>query len=85
MFFDSISLVSAAAAIFVLRYRAAKEGELPDLFRMRGYPYLPALFIVIYMAVNASVMISNPTAAGIGCLLFFAGLPLYWVVKRNVK
>lgn len=85
MFFDSISLVAAASAIFVLRAREKKAGTTSGIFKMRGYPYLPAIYIVVYMAVNVSVLASNPTAFGWGSALFAAGLPLYFVLKKVVK
>jgi len=33
MFFDSIALASAAAALFVLRHRAKKEGDPPGFIK----------------------------------------------------
>lgn len=70
MFFDSISLITASAAIFVLRHRAKKSGDPQGIFKMRGYPWLPAFFIVVYTLVNISVLISNPQASFIGFVLF---------------
>jgi APA family basic amino acid/polyamine antiporter len=87
MFFDSIGLMTAAASIFILRRRAAREGERPDIFRMKGYPMLPALFILLYLGVNISVFYANPMAAVSGFLLFVAGMPIYygiqWMQRRN--
>jgi APA family basic amino acid/polyamine antiporter len=85
MFFDSISLVTASAAIFVLRYRAKKSGEPTDIYKMKGYPWMPAIFIIVYSLVNISVMISNPTGSLIGFILFLSGWPLYIMLKRIVK
>ncbi len=81
MFFDSISLITAAAAIFILRNRAKKSGEPIDIYKMKGYPFLPAFYILIYMAVNISVLYANPTAATWGFILFISGLPLYYLIK----
>lgn len=81
MFFDSISLMAAAACIFVLRRRAAEDGEPKRIFKLRGYPVLPALYIVVYFAVNISVFYANPTAAISGFILFLAGFPLYYLIK----
>jgi len=81
MFFDSISLITAAAAIFVLRHRAKKEGEPKEIFKMKGYPYLPVFYILIYGAVNISVLIAKPEAAKYGALLFISGLPLFFVLR----
>ena len=82
MFFDSISLITGAAAIFILRHRAKKEGDPKGIFKIKGYPYLPALYILVYAAVNISVFYANPRAAGIGFLLFISGFPLYYIIRR---
>ncbi|MBK5280339.1 MAG: amino acid permease [Bacteroidia bacterium] len=84
MFFDSIALVSASAALFVLRYRAKKTGEPAGIYKMKGYPYLPAIFIIVYSLVNISILVSNPQASAIGFILFVSGLPLYWVLKKLI-
>ena len=81
MFFDSISFITAGAAIFILRYRAKKEGEPKDIFKIKGYPVLPALFILAYLAVNISVFYANQMAAISGFVLFILGFPLYYLVK----
>jgi len=85
MFFDSISLITASAAIFVLRYRAKKEGNPEGIYTMRGYPWMPALFIIIYTMVNISVLISSPQASLIGFVLFVSGFPLYLMLRRIIK
>lgn len=85
MFFDSISLITASAAIFVLRYRAKKQGNPEGIYKMRGYPWMPALFIVVYTLVNISVLISNPQASFIGFILFVSGLPLYLALRKLIQ
>jgi APA family basic amino acid/polyamine antiporter len=84
MFFDSIALASAAASLFVLRYRTKKDGEQEGIYKMKGYPWMPAIFIVVYSLVNVSVMVSNPQASVIGFLLFLSGLPLYFGLKKLI-
>jgi APA family basic amino acid/polyamine antiporter len=85
MFFDSISLIAAASAIFVLRHRSKKSGEAKDIYKIFGYPFLPILYILIYAAVNISVMITNPNASFIGFVLFISGLPLFLLIRRLIK
>ncbi len=89
MFFDSIGFMTAAASVFILRYRAAREGEDADVFKMKGYPVLPALFILVYLGVNISVFYANPMAAVSGAVLFVVGWPLYyfiqWVLRKGVR
>jgi basic amino acid/polyamine antiporter, APA family len=84
MFFDSIALVSASAALFVLRHRAKKNGEQAGIYKMKGYPYLPAVFIIVYSLVNISILVSNPQASLVGFILFVSGLPLYFLLKKLI-
>jgi basic amino acid/polyamine antiporter, APA family len=80
MFFDSIALASAAAAIFVLRRRA--KGQLNgDIYAMKWYPLLPIIFVLVYGSVNVSVLVNNPDAFKWGVILFVSGLPLFWLLK----
>lgn len=85
MFFDSISLITASAAIFVLRHRAKKTGEPEGIFKMKGYPWMPALFIIVYSLVNISVLISNPQASLIGFVLFLSGFPIYLGLRKIIQ
>lgn len=85
MFFDSISLVTASASIFILRHRAKKEGDKEGIYKMRGYPWMPILFIIFYSLVNISVLVSNPFASMIGFILFISGLPLYFGLRKLVS
>jgi basic amino acid/polyamine antiporter, APA family len=84
MFFDSIALVAASASLFVLRHRAKKNGEPEGIYKIKGYPWLPAIFIIVYSLVNLSILISNPLDSAIGFVLFVSGFPLYWVLKKLV-
>lgn len=85
MFFDSISLITASAAIFVLRHRANKQGDPAGIYKMFGYPWMPALFILVYSLVNISVLVSNPQASLIGFLLFLSGYPLYRILVKLIN
>ncbi|MEY4930028.1 MAG: hypothetical protein RI909_752 [Bacteroidota bacterium] len=85
MFFDSISLITASAAIFVLRHRAKKTGDPEGIFKMKGYPWMPALFILVYSLVNISVLISNPQASLIGFVLFLSGFPIYLGLRKIIQ
>jgi basic amino acid/polyamine antiporter, APA family len=85
MFFDSISLSMAVGSVFVLRYRAKRQGEPEGIYKMAGYPLLPILFIVVYTGVNVSVLIHNPSAATAGLILFLSGWPLYYLLRKLIK
>ncbi|MBI3135759.1 MAG: amino acid permease [Bacteroidetes bacterium] len=85
MFFDSIGFITAASAIFILRYRAKKSGDPDGIFKMKGYPYLPILFVLAYATVSIVVLVAKPHVAFWGVLLFLSGLPLFYLVRFLVK
>ncbi|MBK6527663.1 MAG: APC family permease [Crocinitomicaceae bacterium] len=85
MFFDSIGFITAASAIFILRYRAKKSGDPEGIFKMRGYPYLPILFVLAYASVSTVVLVANPQVAIWGVGLFISGLPLFYLIRYLVK
>jgi APA family basic amino acid/polyamine antiporter len=64
-----------AAGLFVLRRRR----EYHPMFLTRGYPAVPALFIVASLGIAFNQCVANPrgSAAGLGLLLL--GLPVYFV------
>lgn len=83
MFFDSISLITAAAAIFILRKR--KVGEDQPIFRLKGYPYLPIIYMVVYTGVMVSVLLKDWRAFLIGAGLFLLGYPLFYGIRRLIR
>lgn len=86
MFFDSISLITAAGAIFILRWRAKRSKELESsIYKIKFYPFLPIFYILIYTLVNISVFISNKEAFGIGAVLFISGYPIFYLIRRIIS
>jgi len=70
----------AAASIFIYRKR------FPDLFRpyrVPGYPFTPALFIVAALALVMNTMATQPTRAVIGLGIVFLGAPAYLLWRRS--
>jgi APA family basic amino acid/polyamine antiporter len=62
----------AAAALFVLRPRAPGSP-----FRVPGYPYTSALFILLIVVVLVLVAVNRPLQAGSGIVLLLLGLPAH--------
>jgi APA family basic amino acid/polyamine antiporter len=62
----------AAAALFVVRRRAPASP-----FRVPGYPYAPALFILLIVVVLGLVAVNRPLQAGAGFVLLLLGLPAH--------
>ncbi len=85
MFFDSISLIAAASAIFILRKRKTGESTKLQIYKLPYYPWFPIIYIAIYTAVNVSVLIANPLAFIYGAMLFVLGYPLFYFLKRLVS
>jgi APA family basic amino acid/polyamine antiporter len=80
-----------AYAIFIFR----KKLPLADRpYRIKGYPYLPIIFIVftaLYIVVTFYNDISGYRAGTspiinsvFGLLLTFIGIPFYWYFKRQI-
>ncbi|MFM7080161.1 MAG: APC family permease, partial [Bacteroidota bacterium] len=85
MFFDSISILAAAAAIFIMRKRDKDSGAVVSGYRVWGYPWLPAVFILVYGAVSFSVMYADPRIYAVGMALFILGYPLYHLMRRTLE
>jgi len=80
-FGDWIFFGLTAACVFVYRRREARAGVDPRVtFRVPGYPYTVALFVLVAAFVVFSAISSNPGNAAIGAGLIALGVPafLYW-------
>ena len=82
LFIDSISLASAAAAIFILRRKS--QSDYSD-FKMKLYPIVPILFIVTLLFVTYNTILDNSTTALYGFLIFIGGLPLYYLMRKVIS
>lgn len=79
MFIDSSSLIFAGATIFILR-RRMKNTEY-DGFKMKLFPVIPVLFILVLLVVCISDFKANPVAVLASLGVFVAGWPLYHLLK----
>jgi len=87
VFGDWIFFGLIVATIFAYRRRDAATGTAPKVFRMPGYPVLPALFVTIAAYVVVSAIWSNPRNALLGALLIALGVPafLFWRRRSRVE
>jgi APA family basic amino acid/polyamine antiporter len=83
MFTDALSLAVGASCLFVLRRRAPGDRE-DGIFRMPGYPWLPALFVLAVLGVAAHIAVRQTPTALAGCAVAAAGVPLYAVLRRSL-
>jgi APA family basic amino acid/polyamine antiporter len=72
-----LSYTLTVIGLFVLRWK------LPDAqrpYRCTGYPWLPAIYVIIAAAWTINTIITRPKVSLIGMLIMLAGVPfyLYW-------
>ncbi len=78
LFIDSISLASAAGAIFILRKKSKADYKG---FKMKGFPVVPLLFMVTLLFVTYNTINSDRESSFYGFLIFIGGLPLYFLMQ----
>lgn len=69
-----VATIADTTALYVLR---AKNPTAPRPYRARGYPWLPALYLLANVGIALSMLMAKPTEclASLGVLL--AGVPFY--------
>jgi basic amino acid/polyamine antiporter, APA family len=66
----------------VIRLRI-KQPDAPRPYRCLGYPFTPALYLLICLAFLVYVIIGDLLPTGIGLLLILSGIPFYAVWRRR--
>ncbi len=81
MFTTMIFYVATVLGIFVLR---RKRPEAPRPYRAFGYPFLPALYVVLAAWVAAALLIHEDKRGSslIGLGIVAAGIPVYFLLRR---
>ncbi len=84
-FGDWIFFGLTVAGLFIYRARDETAGGKPPpgAFRVPGYPWTPALFVVAALYVVASSILANPRNALIGAGLLALGVPVYVLSVRR--
>lgn len=86
VFADWIFFGGTVAALFVWRSRSKGTTEPPNgPYRSPLYPFLPAFFVLVAIAVVASVIIEAPARAAAGALLIATGVPVFLYYSRKRK
>jgi APA family basic amino acid/polyamine antiporter len=71
----------AVVALFVLRRRMP---DAPRPFRAWGYPVAPAIYALASFAILVNGLYRGPSATGAGALIIAAGLPVYFLFKKQI-
>lgn len=77
---DLILYALMVGAVIVMR-RKAPEIERP--YRTFGYPIVPLIYLVIAGLFVIDLAILAPSTSGIGYLLVFTGIPIYFLWRRR--
>ena len=82
MFVQVLSYGLAVAGLFVLR---RKRPEIPRSYRCTGYPWLPAIYVLISGAWTLNMIVTRPTQALAGTIIVLLGVPGYLYWKRSSR
>ncbi len=82
MFMQVVSYAATVAGLFVLR---RTRPDVPRPYRCTGYPYLPALYVVICAAWALNSVFTRPKETLIGIGIAFLGAPFYYLWRRQGK
>ncbi len=86
VFADWIFFGLAAGAVFAFRKKYPLSERPEGTFRTPGYPFVPAMFVLVAIWIVISVIWSNPVRSFTGIILLATGVPafLYWSRGRKV-
>jgi APA family basic amino acid/polyamine antiporter len=72
----------ALGAVALLRLRATAP-DLPRPYRLWGYPWTALLFVAAALALTVNLWLDEPVRSSAGLLVVLAGLPFYYVWRRQ--
>ncbi len=70
----------AVASVFVLR---ARNPNAPRPFKALGYPFTPAVFVMMSLLMVVNAVYRDPGGSRAGVLVIAAGIPLYWWFRKR--
>lgn len=66
--------------VFILR---KKMPDTPRPYKVWGYPFVPAIFILFCIGLFFNTILARPREAVIGLTLILSGIPVYWLMKKQ--
>jgi basic amino acid/polyamine antiporter, APA family len=75
-----LSYTLTVIGLFILRW---KKPDIPRPYRCTGYPWLPAVYVIVGVAWTLNTIIERPTEAFWGALIVLIGVPGYLYWKRS--
>jgi APA family basic amino acid/polyamine antiporter len=80
----AILLATIADVAALYRLRATQPGRVRP-YRAWGYPWVPALYLVVNAAVAGVLIVKRPTECAVGLGLLALGLPFYALFRRRQR
>jgi len=80
IFIMTMAYMASVAGLFVLR---RKRPEWPRPYRCIGYPYVPAVYLLITAVFAGNMVLTRPGETGAGLALVALGLPVYLLFRRG--
>jgi len=77
-----LSYTLTVIGLFVLRW---KKPDIPRPYRCTGYPWLPAIYVLVGVAWTLNTIITRPTEAFWGAAIVLIGVPGYLYWKRTSR
>jgi APA family basic amino acid/polyamine antiporter len=75
-----LSYTLTVIGMFLLRW---KRPEIPRPYRCTGYPWLPAIYVLVGTAWTLNTILTRPTQAFWGTAIVLIGVPFYLYWKRS--
>src|SRR5919202_5968278 len=79
---DLVFYTLMVGAVIILRRKAPAE---PRPYRTPGYPFVPALYILLAALLTLDLVYFAPQTSGIGFLIVMTGLPVYFAWRRKER
>lgn len=82
IFLDCFGMILSSATIFWFRNKT-KHLDNTGIYKMKGYPILPSIFILSYLFVGASIAAQTPNAAIVGTIVLLVFMMIYFLFQRK--
>ena len=70
---------ATSLGVFILRYKMP-NAHRP--YKVWGYPFVPAIFVMVCVGLFFNTIFMRPREAAIGLTLMLAGVPVYYFLKK---
>ena len=77
---DLVFYTLMVGAVVLMRRKAP---DTPRPYRTHGYPFVPAVYIVLALLLIFDLVYLAPQTSGIGFLIVLTGLPVYFAWRRS--